>query len=77
MLESLSIKQKFIAVVAIVLVGFGTQAGVTFSTLNQLESTAQQVVNTQVSAQILSELQLSLYSTTMKRSALSSDGLNH
>ena len=75
MLESLSIKQKFIAVVAIVLVGFGIQASITFSTLNQLDDTAQQVVNTQISAQILNELQLSLYTITLQRSTLAPDNI--
>ena len=75
MLNALSIKQRFIAVVAIVFLGFGIQAWVSFSTLNQLGNTAQQVVNTQESAKNFNNIQLSLYATTLKRATISENGI--
>lgn len=70
---SLSIKQKFISVVIVAIIGFVLQGFIAFSALNQLNETSAKVAKTQDVARIISESQLGVFSISIRRSTLDYD----
>ncbi|MCP4232587.1 MAG: methyl-accepting chemotaxis protein [Aestuariibacter sp.] len=71
----LSIKQKFVLAVSIVLVGFVVQGVVTFSAFSQLTDTSAQVRDIQQAAQAVTNSELAVLTLTLHRSSLSKDAL--
>lgn len=67
---SFSIKQKFILVVTVAVLGFAIQGIVSFNALNQLNDTSAKVAKTQDIARVISESQLSAFSISLKRGSL-------
>jgi len=67
---SLSIKQKFILVVFVAIIGFVIQGVIAFSALNQLNKTSAKVAKTQEVSRIISDSQLGASSVTLRRAAL-------
>ena len=70
MLISLSIKQKFISVVIVAIIGFVVQGGVAFSALNQLNETSDKVAKIQEIARIISDAQLGAFSISSRKTTL-------
>lgn len=70
MLFSLSIKQKFISVVIVAVIGFAIQGIISFNALNQLNQTSTKVANTQEIARIISDAQLGAFSISLRKSTL-------
>ena len=70
---SLSIKQKFISVVSVAIIGFVLQGVIAFNALNQLNETSAKVAKTQDVARIISESQLGVFSISIRRSTLDYD----
>jgi len=73
---SLSIKQKFILVVAVVLIGFSIQGIVTFNTLDKLANSSNLVVNIQKGAQVIANTKADIYAITMQRNLLDSASIS-
>jgi methyl-accepting chemotaxis protein len=69
-LISLSIKQKFISVVIVAIIGFVIQGGVAFSALNQLNETSDKVAKIQEIARIISDAQLGAFSISSRKTTL-------
>lgn len=67
---SFSIKQKFILVVTVAILGFAIQGIVAFSALNQLNQTSAKVAKTQDIEKIISESQLGALSISSRRASL-------
>lgn len=70
---SLSIKQKFISVVIVAIIGFVLQGVIAFSALNQLNETSTKVAKIQNIAQIIRDSQLGAFSISSRRSVLAYD----
>ena len=70
---SLSIKQKFISVVIVAVIGFVLQSVIAFNALNQLNKTSAKVAKIQDVARIISESQLGVFSISIRRATLDYD----
>lgn len=70
MVFSLSIKQKFISVVVVAILGFAIQGFISFDALNQLNKTSTKVAKTQEIARIISDAQLGAFSISLKKSTI-------
>lgn len=73
---SLSIKQKFILVVIVAIIGFVLQGIIAFSALNQLNKTSDKVAQTHDIARIISDSQLGVFSFSLRRSTLNYDEID-
>lgn len=73
---SFSIKQKFILVVTVAILGFAIQAIISFNALNQLNETSTKVAKIQNIAQIISESQLGAFSISLRRTSLVYNKIN-
>lgn len=67
---SFSIKQKFILVVTVAILGFAIQGIVAFNALNQLNETSAKVAKIQDIARTISESQLGAFSISARRASL-------